>query len=342
VILWESLLGLRYLTGTAGAWVVRGTIATLVLFCVVLVRLLADPLGVGCGCLGVVMLAERAGDDARMGLVRNAGMLWIAVWLLRTRPGRGVRAVARPAAAARGFTLIEMMLVISVVALLVSLSLPVAAGVRARGKMSRSLATHQQLLQAVSLYAGRYREAHPYFATPGNPFGPQVLNGKEVPDAYFSGQSRHWASLIVPEVYETRRGIELRGQREYLDSIRMPPELVRTQFFMTHTAFAAPAYWRGEKAPGDFSLFRGTRLNDVQFPASKGMLLDVSVRLFAPSSRNATGVVGGSEASVGKADGSAAVVVWKAGEPGSAVERPFGAIAWPVLSTPGGLAGRDF
>ena len=80
------------------------------------------------------------------------------------------------------------------------------------------------------------------------------------------------------------------------------------------------------------------RLTDVVFPSQKGSLLDVRAGVFdgAPDApdRNAY---------IGVSDGSARGENWdQLIAAGRFLERPYGAIGWPILSTRSGLAGADF
>ncbi len=59
----------------------------------------------------------------------------------------------------RGFTLIEILIVIAIVALLVSLLLPALRGARSQGKTMQCLANQRSLAQGFVLYAGDFKDA---------------------------------------------------------------------------------------------------------------------------------------------------------------------------------------
>jgi prepilin-type N-terminal cleavage/methylation domain-containing protein len=78
-----------------------------------------------------------------------------------------------------GFTLIEVLVVIAIVALLVAIALPSLGRARAMGRMTAELATGQQLLLAVTMYANENRDAVPVGFPPAAwvnpPNGPMVV-----------------------------------------------------------------------------------------------------------------------------------------------------------------------
>jgi hypothetical protein len=102
---------------------------------------------------------------------------------------------------------------------------------------------------------------------------------------------------------------------------------------MTQTAFAAPRYWDDTvewESWYRLEHFRPTRTGEVRFPAQKGLIAE---NLGGPAGSVAPWPVA-------LADGSARLVFSL--DAMHAVERPYVAGTIPILSTPKGLAGRDF
>jgi hypothetical protein len=82
-------------------------------------------------------------------------------------------------------------------------------------------------------------------------------------------------------------------------------------------------------------------LSDAAYPSAKGLLIDHNAGNFASfSGPLKTGET--VRMLVGKADGSAGTLRWGDDSTFGIVSRPYGAVAWPVMGTEGGLAGRDF
>lgn len=115
--------------------------------------MLSDSLGVDTG-VGWLRIRERFGPSSRCPIIR---------WVHR----------------AKGFTLIEVLVVVAIVALLLAIALPTLGHARATGKMAAELATGQQLLLAVTMYANDNRDAVPVGYPPASwvnpPGGPMVV-----------------------------------------------------------------------------------------------------------------------------------------------------------------------
>jgi len=343
VVAWEVSLAVMLVLPASRRIGLTATLVTLCLFVAVLVRIAVSPDTPGCGCLGGFRTTGESRSDAFVGMFRNACMAWIAFHALRGVPSRANASPLAPVTRSHGsrraaFTLIEILVSIAIVAVLIGVLVPVLASARQNAKVTISLATHAQLSAATSMYAERNKEFYPYFATPGNPLGPKVIDGFDVPGHYFRAQSWHWASLIIPEYFSQRGAIEARDINGVPVSTPGSPEsVVRSRFFLTHNAFAASAYW-ADPEPDDAALFRGVTFADVRFPSLKGLTLDVSIG--QPTAEEGIKPKPNGT-SVGLADGSARLATLDlSGLAGMA--RPHGVLRWPVMATEAGMAGRDF
>lgn len=259
-----------------------------------------------------------------------------ACGIVRASPGRSAgRLTPR---IHRAFTLVELLVVIVVVGILIALIGPHFSAARGQARFANALSTDRQVFLALRLYGEDHGERLPYLATAGSPLGPLRFRDEAFPGSYFLGQTWHWASVIVPDYFDPRRAIETDRAREVLQELGFPDGVVRSHIFLTHCAFAAPAYWTPDQPPDDLSLFRPTRWSEVRFPASKGLLLNTQLGAVSPQEDRTAGTQG--VIAVGWADGSAKSIPFTL-DSALIVERPFGAIPWPVLSTRNGLAGRD-
>ncbi|MCC6321536.1 MAG: prepilin-type N-terminal cleavage/methylation domain-containing protein [Phycisphaerales bacterium] len=240
------------------------------------------------------------------------------------------------------FTLVELMVVIVVLAILIALVIPALGEARQKGKDSTSLSLQRQAFGALSMYATDNKSFHPYFQTPGEPNGPKILHGFDLPRQYFNAGRGFWATLVVPAYFEPGDAIDVdpRGRREWNAVHGYPVEVVSSRLALTDTAFAVPKYWQGDLEPTDASLFRGTTHSDIAFPSNKGLTVDLLIGALVPS--NSDRRASTPSASVGKCDGSASFVAWPDTRSDLVVERSYGAIPLPVLSTRDGLRGRDF
>jgi prepilin-type N-terminal cleavage/methylation domain-containing protein len=245
----------------------------------------------------------------------------------------------------RAFTLIELLVVIGVVAVLMGITLAALRDVRRSAQWNAYLSTARQLHAALAMYGSDFDGYFPFQATKGSPHESVLPCGSWSHDPgieFFKGQSHFYGCLLVPAYYDgpVDWRIDARdGARDWFFPPPAPERLFTGSFLLTHTAFAAPAYWRDAKPPEDLTLLRGARWSDVASPSAKGVLMFYL---------DAKGLVSWWEngvITVGLGDGSAGRRTMppdvRDGEP-TFVVRPFGCWQTPVMATRDGLRGRDW
>jgi type II secretory pathway pseudopilin PulG len=168
-----------------------------------------------------------------------------------------------------GFSLVELLVLIALLAVLIAITLPALSGAREATKRSRSLSLQRQLQVGMTLYADAHAETLPYMGTPGDPFGPIVVRGVRVSGLqdYYWAQSGFWISIVVPEYCDPSTAYDLRGRID-------PSGLVWSHFRLTHCAFADPKVFSEWAKDPPNELFRPTRLNEIVHPSRKGLILD--------------------------------------------------------------------
>ena len=281
-----------------------------------------------CGCLGSWdVLRGDAKVVAGFGIARNLGLLTITLWLASGSRGASRPLLVRPGHAA-GFTLIEMLVVISIIAVLIALLLPALAAATKQGTKTETLSAHRQSAAAVMQYCDSEKGFLPFLATPGEPelgIFPDGDWGDFGAPSYFKGQSALWPTALLAH------GIDLSNLPENYTPTEGPPRLA-TWLWMTHSAVSRPEYWEGLDPPNSMLLFGGVRLDEATYPSSKGLLGDTGHPEEQPT-HWAVSMFDGSAATRSITDPPLGI---------NDLPRRYGAIPWRVFTTPGGVRGRDY
>lgn len=341
VVGWEASIGILLISGRASRRGLLATGCTVIVFSGVLVVMLVQGGGPGCGCLGFGGSSPSA--EAIRGLVRNAGLVVILMWLWKQAFSAAPvpRPSTQPVASegSRAFTLIELLVCILVVGILISLAIPALRESRKAGARTRDASNMRQVEIGVSLYAGAYREAFPYLQSPGSPTTPAILDGVPLSNtSCFGAGAGFWANLVVPQFSP---GLEnaVQPDREAAEraneSDGYPRHFLRSSIRMTFTAFARPEYWQPDADDSREASYTGTKTSDVAFPSNKGLHVNIATIVVATDAAP--------KATVAFADGAARAVSWE-WTPEQVVQRPHGAgtTPWIVMATRDGLRGRDF
>ncbi len=292
--------------------------------------------------LAMLVVAVEIGLGITLILARPIAAL---VWMLRharcTRRDDDRTILSRGAAPRRagGFTLIELILSIAVIALLITLALPSLAGARMRAKMAWSLSTQRQIGAAIHLYAQDHAETLPILGEP-EPLGAGLVGpgGGRIGSSYFLSNLYRWSTLLYPQYIPTISTLKP-GPHDAEDELIEDGGWIRSPFFLTFNAWADPRFWNDGYPTPVRELLRATRIGEIRFPSEKGLVLDIH-----HGAMNRTEFPGYRNLSVGRADGSAGELDWWSVPLSALYSNPRWPIPWrlPVLATRDGLWGRDF
>ena len=332
----ELALGLWLAIGPRRAAGLAGMLL-LGVFTVVLVRLAGDPSAPSCGCLPEWIASGSAGREAWGGVVRNLGLMGLCAMIASDRgahpaPRGPVVAPSDSHGPRPAFALVELLVVIAVLAVLVALVMPSLGRTRERAREAAAMSGLRQTHASILLYAADYAGVAPFMATPERPWEPLSVNGVTPRDHEYFSQRVYYINRLYPAYSD-------QWQVFSHTSHTKPPNFLWARFWLTQTAMARPSYWSTDETPNDLSLYRPSRLDEMAYPAAKGLLLDVQSGAFWHT-RNPSAPPG--SIFVGAGDGSAAARPLTEELNNNFVYRPYAAAPYPTLSTRHGFLGRDF
>lgn len=172
-----------------------------------------------------------------------------------------------------GFTLVEVLVAISIIALLIALALPALSGARGSAQRLKSLTNLRTIGQAFELYSGG-----------GRGLCPAPVEGRFYPMGWCPGVSgtmpwweatSNWPGLVAevlpwpanaPGVFLAPGAVRDFGPG--VSTCGLPPSYSYSASFL-----GRPELWR-PGAPADPGLQKGVSTHEVVFPASKVMLWD--------------------------------------------------------------------
>jgi prepilin-type N-terminal cleavage/methylation domain-containing protein len=237
------------------------------------------------------------------------------------------------------FTVIELLVVVTVIAVLLAISIPALSGARKQARIERCISVCRSCVQSLALYAADFRDQNFYFQTPGDPAKPTRLDGVQIEHTYFAANRVMWFSWFPRAYFDADRSVLEGDSSAAIEANRIngyPEGVVRSQYKLAGSLFAAPQYWDTDRTPLELNLIAGTRTVDVRFPSAKGLVcFDEASSLGTPRLAAPLSIP------VAFADASAATMPGTAWGQVEDVARPWGSVPVGIFGTRHGLGGRD-
>ncbi|MFT5422245.1 MAG: prepilin-type N-terminal cleavage/methylation domain-containing protein [Phycisphaerales bacterium] len=339
IVGWEVLLVVILVVPKFRRIAAVSSVATLVAFSGALVFMMLAGIK-DCGCFGGEAPWVGSDENASMmaGLLRNAGLIMMAMlaWAgpAALPPGSELETDSDPQQPRQGhnlpraFSIIELLVVISIIALLLAISLPALSGARVTAIKGKELATHRQLVAALHMYAEANDGYPPYVNVPGQPFTPSPLLAEKLGFvSYFRAHTNHWMLPLVIGEYIPAELVVMPGHDVPLN----PCEPFDSTFFFSQAFAAEPRFWVGERTPPEMSLLRGVKLDSVTFPAQKGIIANASWTDRGSMEYDGMWTVAFSDGSARRKDHYRVTL-----------SRAYGSRPWVVMTTENGVYGLDY
>jgi len=171
-----------------------------------------------------------------------------------------------------GFSIIELMVVVAIIAIVITLTIVGLQSVRARGRLITDLSKLKQFATAFTTYAQDYRDQFPYITNHG--FMTTSVGGSGVPAvkvSYFDA-SEVWHVVLARPYFSSNATSDLFFPSNFVsdDSTFRP---FRTPFRYACSFIAEPDYWQALTRLTGTSQLRPTRLTQVTSPSRKSLIV---------------------------------------------------------------------
>lgn len=274
----EFVVGLSWLLGLCRRAGAAAAALMLMLFTGYIVSMIAEGSTGGCGCLGGLVADVSWLERPWVALVRNGLMIVALGAYLVTGGTPGARARTAPAdapgretACGRGFTVLELVLLVAMVAVLMALLAPQLSGARDRARMVATEALLRQHAQVMKGYSTDYRGYFPYMVNANVSLTVlrSEIAGARVACRYFDAFTR-WHVALADAYYNGQIGASL-----FLEPARGAlgdGPVLNTGFIYPCVFLAAPEYWDPTTRTAGIGQLGAVRDAQVLYPADKALI----------------------------------------------------------------------
>ncbi len=178
-----------------------------------------------------------------------------------------------------GFTLIELLVTLGVVALLLTLALPILSIARRQGLQTVAQSRIRTHAQVFHMYASNNRDQWPNVARPTDQPTWHVINGHPHGISGYFGQVYVWHYGLVMDYYDGELFSEvfLRAGKRHDAPYEELLSVYAADFSwytMSASLLADPAFWNPRTRRGP-AQWRSTRVSEVHHPSQKAILVEV-------------------------------------------------------------------
>lgn len=241
----------------------------------------------------------------------------------------------------RGFSLLELLLVLVIVTILISLTLPSLGRVGNEGRTAKSLANVRSHAQILTAYTQDYQETWPFFMRLDVEFTVvRSLEGDDSETGRFFDSQGLWRVALADGYYAGRP-----ADPSFVDP-RTASSGAYNLYLYSANFVAHPEWWNLSTRRVAPIQFQSTRMGDVLWPASKVLITSSSLpatgRVDSTSDLSNPNAV----AVIAAADGHGARLTWRdAGPqfPSDGAPFRYASYYWPFIGTYtcDGVRGRD-
>lgn len=223
-----------------------------------------------CGCVSPLVFGEHMRVEGLWLLARNVLLAGLVLSVPRSRKDRRSITSEPSPVGARAFTLVELLVVIAIVAVLVGITIPALATMRARARLTQSLANLRSHAANITAYTTDFKGGMPYLTSKARSAVPcPCRGGRDDAGFRYFLQSHAWHWTMVPGSYASCESKVFYTPETLTESLTSG---VYTEYLLPCVFFADPAYWNSLTHEGP-SQWRPTKIHEVSFPSDLSMVV---------------------------------------------------------------------
>lgn len=283
-------------------------------------------------------------EPAPVPIARFSGASWAYSAACSRRPRRRFTGQRSTDASKRGFTLVELLVVLGVVGALIAIVLPTLSLVMRRGRALGSLSNLRTHAQMMSAYATNNGDFLPVFLEPGDRVS-LAAGGIVYENLMYFDMHQTWNIFMAEPYYRAEATGEVFSSPSVRDGF--DPHPLYTVYHYACSFVARPEFWVPESRMLGDAQFGGNRMAEVLYPADKSLIVEsrpfqsliqtpgdqLGVSLPAAMTDGSAGALASSERAPGYPGGDG-YTHWAQGAVHT-TDFP------PLLHTLGGVRGRD-
>ncbi|QOJ00248.1 MAG: type II secretion system protein [Phycisphaeraceae bacterium] len=172
---------------------------------------------------------------------------------------------------ARGFTLVELLISLGLIAVLLSLMLPALSGSKTRALATSSLGRIREMARGVQLYADDHKEFPPTFGAPGSDERLPMRFDFGVAHADWTSHDTIYAFGVIPYLGTWRVAVPPGAPEPERFWVHGGVRVTTSDYHLTNTLYARPEMFDLDTMTGP-EQFGAQRLSGVLFPSDKGLI----------------------------------------------------------------------